>query len=74
MSRELDISQGNVDKSNSQSTLDTSPKNEKAVGADTLVPVPDEKEEEVVTETKELQPEREATFKDYVVRTWQNLL
>ena len=34
-------------------------------------PQADEKEEEAVTQAKELQPEREATFKDYLVRSQQ---
>jgi hypothetical protein len=69
MSLELQQSQENVDKSKSQFAINSSPKNDKAAEVDTLVPIPDEKEEEAVTKTKELQPEREATFKDYLVRS-----
>jgi hypothetical protein len=51
-----------------QENVNTSPQTDKVAGADTLVSIPDGKEEEAVTKTKELQPEREATFKDYLVR------
>jgi hypothetical protein len=71
MSFELKQSQENVDISKSHSTINSSPKNGKVAGGDTLVPIPDEKEEEAVTKTKDLQPEREATFKDYLVRSLQ---
>jgi hypothetical protein len=67
MPSELKQSQENIDKSESQSTINNSLKYDKSTGPDTLVPIPDEKEEEVVTKAQELQPEREATFKDYLV-------
>ena len=67
MPSELKQSQENIDKSESQSTINNSPKYDKSAGPDTLVPIPDEKEEEAATKTKDLQPEREATFKDYLV-------
>ena len=67
MPSELKQSQENIDKSESQSTINNSPKYDKSAGPDTLVPIPDEKEEEVVAKAQELQPEREATFKDYLV-------
>ena len=59
-------SQEIIEKSNP--TINTSPETNKNAGPDISVPIPDEKEEEAATKTKELQPEREATFKDYLVR------
>jgi hypothetical protein len=68
MSLELKQSQENVNTSNPHSTIKDSPHTDEALGADISVPIPDEKED-AVTKTKDLQPEREATFKDYLVRS-----
>jgi hypothetical protein len=46
------------------------PDNDKDIQAETLVSIPDEKDEaEAVAATKDLQPEREASAKDYLVRS-----
>ena len=69
----LKQSQEDINKSKSQSAINSSPENGKAAGTETLVSIPGEKEE-AVTKTEELQPEREATFKDYLVRSQEYYL
>jgi hypothetical protein len=54
-----------VDKPEPRSTIKTA--FDDAAEQETSIPIPDEKEE-AATKTKDLQPEREATFKDYLVR------
>jgi hypothetical protein len=65
--------QDNIETSKSHSILDVAPTPNSAAGTDTLVEIPDVKEEGVA-KTKDLQPEREATFKDYLVCSSHHLL